>query len=589
MESESTSHEVDRTGTVIEGRYAVERLIGRGGFSSVYRARRVFDGEIVAIKVLEMGPKIEANAMERFTREAEFVQGLSSPNTIRIFETGQEGTEFLYTVMEYIAGRSLYAQIHRKGALNARQVAEVTIQLCNSLAEVHEKGLLHRDLKPSNIMLFRADDGHVVAKVLDFGVAKMLEPQAGLNQIKLTAAGAFIGTPRYASPEQMRREPLTRASDVYAVGMIMWEALVGQPAIEQVDYSACVKAHISSDPWRLATDAGYPPDLAAIIEKSLAKPVDQRYSSCEELRSALEAFLEIRAVQRSTRSGPLRPAGLDSPPVTTSVGGTSVSDKEQYQPETVEDVEAEDELFGEVIESSEAEIDSVNVMATSDLSEASAPHGGTTIPLAPRKSNHAGVSDEDRSAVAAPAEASSGSGVWLMVALVLLVVGGGYLLTMGANEEAPKDPAAVTKTTDTNKPDEPPAEDQPGDPTLDAATLIKGMVAAGWRVGAPSVDTMDDVTQTNVLAQKDAAAVTVTIYESKSSEWRNKLVVETEPPSKALSFGRTVARVSLGPPDQQNGVVEMYTALSNFKKAAANGPTGDTPSEDTPGEEAAPE
>ncbi len=567
--SEPSIEDIDRTGTIIDGRFAVDRLIARGGFSAVYRAQRLADDETVAVKVLELGPSTTATSMERFTREAEFIAELQSPNTVRIFETGQVGQEFLYSVMEYIAGRSLYAQLRKKGALNPRQVAEVTVQLCNALAEVHERGLLHRDLKPSNMMLFRDDNRRVVVKLLDFGVAKMLDPPPAYEGLKLTTARTFIGTPRYASPEQMRREPLTSASDVYAVGMIMWEALVGSPAIPQTDYSACLKAHINREPWQLPREPRFPHELVGIIEKSLAKPVHERYQSCVELEVALQKFLRNRSQERARRSGPHRTTQVESSAVVTSVGGTSVSKQDKHNPSTIQDVEAQDELFGEVIEHSDAHLDSVNVMARSDLSETSST-AGSSIHLPSRNSSHSGVGADDRPVAAAPKSAMSG-GVGLTIGLAVLVVGGIFLLTLGGNDSGATDQDSEVTAPVTAKKVQAPVDDEghgDGTPTLDVATVTKGMVASGWRVGEGSVDKMDDVTQTNVMAQKDGMAATVTIYESRTWDWANKLLLETEPPARAISFGRTVARVSLGPPQLQNGTVELLKALTSLKKSA---------------------
>lgn len=265
-----------------------------------------------------------------------------------------------------------------------------------------------------------------------------------------------------------------------------------------------------------------------------------------------------------------------------------MSNKEPYQPDTIDDVEAEDELFGEVIEQSDAHIEDVNVMSRSDLSEASSPSRGSSIHLPDRKSKHAGVEDVDR-----PVAQTSGpnmSGIGITIALAVVVIGGLYLATMGGDDPAPtKDTPAVANTENTDEDDDDdtvpqiPAEsdDNPnsdGTPTLDSDTLIKGMVAAGWRVGAPEVSTIPEVKQTNLLAQKDTMAATVTIYEAKTWEWAQKTVLETEAPSKAVSFGRTIARVSLGPADQQNGVVELTNALTEFKKAArAKATAGNTP------------
>lgn len=266
-----------------------------------------------------------------------------------------------------------------------------------------------------------------------------------------------------------------------------------------------------------------------------------------------------------------------------------MSNKDQYQPETREDVEAEDELFGEVIEQSDAHIDDVNVMAPSDLSEASSPHG-SSIPLATRRrSDHAGVTDADRPHAAAP-KSSASSGIGVTVVLVAVVLVGLYLLTMGGNEPAPStgETAPVAQTDDGAKaPAKAPIEAEPDDgrgdgtPTLDADTLSKGMVAAGWKVGPASTSTLDEVKQTNVLASKGDMASTVAIYESKTWDWANTLLLETEPPAQGISFGRTVVRISPGPAAQQNGVLDLMGALADFKKAArakAEGEAG-TPAE----------
>ena len=270
-----------------------------------------------------------------------------------------------------------------------------------------------------------------------------------------------------------------------------------------------------------------------------------------------------------------------------------MSNKEDYQPHGIEDVEAEDELFGEVIEQSDAHIDSVNVMSRSDLSEASSPARGSAIQLPQRRSNHAGVEDQDRPVVRETSFSSANSGVLLAVGVVVVVVAGLFLFTMGSDEE-PTTPGVTSGAVTAPSPDptprvadEVPAEDDEGrgdgTPTLDVATITKGMVAAGWRVGPASVDRLDEVTQTNVLAQKDSIAATVTIYESKTWDWAQQLLLETEPPARALSFGRTVVRVSLGPPAQQNGVLELTQALTDLKTAARAKATGEV-GEEAPAE-----
>jgi len=207
-------------GSLVAGKYRVEKILARGGFSTVYRGIQEGIDRTVALKILPLDQNIEATWLERFTREAKLISQLDHPNTITIYDYGQQGDAFLYIVMEYVRGRSLSRQIRKHGPLEPVRVAQIAIQICGSLEQAHGAGILHRDLKPSNIMLTRNHHGHELAKVLDFGVAKVLEPDAA--DLKLTQQGTFIGTPRYASPEAIRRQALDQRADVYGVGMVMW-------------------------------------------------------------------------------------------------------------------------------------------------------------------------------------------------------------------------------------------------------------------------------------------------------------------------------------------------------------------------------
>lgn len=566
-----------RVGSVVDGRYRIEKLIAEGGFSSVYRAIRLDDHADIALKVLFLNAYTERLLVERFQREAELVSRLTSPNTVRIHHWGSaedpDAGAFLFTAMEYIGGRSLRRQIKKHGALTVRQVAEVAVQLCDSLIEAHEAGFLHRDLKPSNVMLYRDDEGHVVAKLLDFGVAKIMEPD-GQFQGLVTHQGMFVGTPRYASPEQLRREPLSTASDVYGLGMVMWEAMMGQAAVPDSGYAEAVKHHLLKTPWKVPDWVDCPPEFAAIVEKTLAKDPDQRYESCVELKAVLQRWLVSRYAGTS---------GSHTLPLDT--GEIEVTKKETF---TVEDLEAEDELFGEVIEKSEPIDPEVEVMESHDLSESSAARAAR-MQIAKRNSDHAGIDFDDRPSTTSSTETSAPNVAITIGIIVVAVLAGLYVLTMGSNDQTKVDPTPTTKEADqpTATPTEAAAKDEPaadsdegrgdGTPTLPADTIIKGMVASGWRVGAPSVDKMDDVKQTNVLAEKDKTAATVTIYESRTWEWAEELKLTTEPPAQAVSFGRTIVRVTPGPPNKSNGVVELKQSLDEFKQQAREKATGSAP------------
>ena len=256
--------QVDRSGSIVAGKYRIDKLIARGGFSSVYRAEQIGMDRHVALKILEIGPGMDATTIQRFVREAKLVSQLTHPNTITIYDFGQSGSRFLYIAMEYVNGRSLARQVRKHGALHPMDSANVCMAILRSLEEAHRRGILHRDLKPSNIMLGRDQDDELAVRVLDFGVAKVLQPDPEMNTA-LTQQGVFVGTPRYASPEQMKREELTAASDIYGVGMILWECLVGRPAVEGVDFAAAVEGHLGRTPWKLPSDAFCPPGLAHVI------------------------------------------------------------------------------------------------------------------------------------------------------------------------------------------------------------------------------------------------------------------------------------------------------------------------------------
>lgn len=553
-------------GEIVADRYRVDKLVAKGGFSSVYRATSTTDDGCFAIKVLHLDDQIERVLVDRFEREGRLVQTLQSPHTVRIFQTGKEDG-YLFTVMEYIQGRSLYRQIRRFGALTARQTAEVAVQICDSLIEAHDAGFLHRDLKPSNVMLYRDDDGRVIVKVLDFGVAKLLE--GGPSGEKLTQQGTFVGTPRYASPEQLRREPVGVTADVYALGLIMWECLTGAPAVPGREYGEAVAHHLRSDPWKLPSNIICPAPLRHIVEKSLAKTPQRRYQSCVEVRDALSAWLTRRYGADETSGHTGRPSDTRGEAVTKKTA--------PHRSETLEDLEAEDELFGEVIERSDAcDDEPLEIMETHDLSESSAARAAR-LQIANRNSDHAGVTDADRPVrTSEDPKSNIAITIAVIIAAALAIL---YFVTMTGTDDEPEpnpttateeavDPSDEGEATVDTPPVAPDSERGDGSPTLSADTIIAGMVASGWRVKNRASSTMDEVTQTNVLAEREKSAASVTIYESETWEWTDELKLGTEPPVQAISFGRTVVRLAGGPPDKSNGVAELRESLKGFKEQA---------------------
>lgn len=211
---------------MVAGRYLVKARLGQGGMGVVYRGQQEPLGRPVALKVLADHVAGDLQAVQRFEKEALAVARLNHPNIVTVYEFGRTEDGLLFLAMELIEGESLQQRLKR-GALSASDALEVTTQTARALAEAHAQGIVHRDLKPENIMLLEGRDGDLVAKVLDFGLAKMVGPEHAAAP--LTSASIIMGTPGYMSPEQIHARPLDARSDLYSLGMVWWEMLVGRP------------------------------------------------------------------------------------------------------------------------------------------------------------------------------------------------------------------------------------------------------------------------------------------------------------------------------------------------------------------------
>jgi len=231
-----SASEVDPlVGRTIGGKFVIERLLGAGAMGAVYRAHQTALERAVAIKVMHGELAADPTYAARFHREAKAVSRLDHPNLIRVLDYGQEADGLLYIAMEFLDGRDLFSVIEEEWPLTHERIVDILSQALSALAEAHDAGVLHRDLKPENIMLLRrkAEDGTPtdIVKVCDFGIAKIVEeaearpasPRPGGR--KLTAAGLVVGTPGYMAPEQARSEPCDARSDLYSVGVILYQLL----------------------------------------------------------------------------------------------------------------------------------------------------------------------------------------------------------------------------------------------------------------------------------------------------------------------------------------------------------------------------
>ena len=281
-------------GAVIDGRYRLDALIRKGGMGSIFKATQLATGRVVALKAIRSEYAGDAEAVKRFLREAKAASLLSHPHTIRMFDFGQTESGYLYMVLEYLPGRTLAEVLTEVKALPERRVIKIASEVAAALAEAHEAGLVHRDLKPENIMLLDVFGDSDFVKVFDFGIAKFLhegphQPAVGVVQNQgttvvdpsATQVGAVVGTPHYMAPERAAGEPATPAVDVYALGVIMFEALSGTKPYDADDPTEVMMAHATAPipdlPGVCVVSAG----TRALLRRLLAKSPEERPTAAQ--------------------------------------------------------------------------------------------------------------------------------------------------------------------------------------------------------------------------------------------------------------------------------------------------------------------
>ncbi|MBA2662637.1 MAG: protein kinase [Bradymonadaceae bacterium] len=294
MDSQTLS--LPEIGDLIGGRFRILEILGTGGFGTVYRAMQENIGRDVALKFLTPIIAKDPINVERFRREAYHVSQLRHPNTITLFDYGQTEDGLAYMVMELLNGDSLADVIQNEGAMDWPRVAHIYIQVLKSITEAHRRGLVHRDLKPENIFLCEMFGELDYVKVLDFGVAKMTLADSGdgdEGEEQLTKAGRIFGTPMYMSPEQACAEPITPATDVYALGLLLFEMSTGLPPVTGRNRMDVIHKQIRDQVPELTADLINSP-MGRLIQKCCQKTPSARYPDATAL---LEGF--IQAVQQS--------------------------------------------------------------------------------------------------------------------------------------------------------------------------------------------------------------------------------------------------------------------------------------------------
>ena len=267
---------------VLSDRYRIVKHLARGGMADVYEAEDTLLNRAVAVKVLHANFASDDAFVARFRREAQAAANLSHPNIVAIYDWGQdEGTYFM--VMELIRGRTLREMLRTEGAILPRRAAEIAAEAAAALSIAHQHGVFHRDIKPGNIMI--TDEGTV--KVTDFGIARALD-----DSEELTRTGAVIGTATYFSPEQAQGLPADERSDVYSLGIVLYEMLAGKPPFTGESPVAVAYQHVSEPAIPPdVVNPEVPRELSAIDEHAIQKAPDQRYQSADEFRSDLDRYL----------------------------------------------------------------------------------------------------------------------------------------------------------------------------------------------------------------------------------------------------------------------------------------------------------
>lgn len=275
-------------GTVLADRYELAEKIGQGGFGAVWRATQMNMDREVAVKVLPPQFMTLEDVVERFKREARLASRLRHPNTITLHDYGQQN-DLLYIVMELLTGEDLADVLKEHGKLPADRIIHIARQVLKSLAEAHEQNIVHRDLKPENIFLSVVGEDRDFVKVLDFGIAKLLHPEGSTEKParRLTMSGSTVGTPTYMSPEQAAGEDVNHLTDLYALGVIMYETYNGRPPFYSKDPVKIMRAHLFDVVPPLRDPSLRGTLLDRVIQKALQKDPRDRFQSASDMLLAL--------------------------------------------------------------------------------------------------------------------------------------------------------------------------------------------------------------------------------------------------------------------------------------------------------------
>jgi serine/threonine protein kinase len=280
-------------GRLFDDKFEIIELIGHGGMSAVYKAYQRGMDRIVALKIMRQDLATDMMAVKRFYQEARSSSRLKHPNTIKVFDFGNSKDGFLYLSMEFLEGRSLSNILKEQGSLHLARIIKISLQILKSLAEAHSFGIIHRDLKPDNIFITKIYGEEDFVKILDFGLAKFIHGDKSA-QDNLTRTGIIFGTPKYMSPEQASCEKLDPRTDLYSMGVIIYEMITGNPPFSADTPMGIVLKHIHDEPDDIRekiTSPDIPHELCTLVMRLLEKNRNRRPSSSGEVIAEINAII----------------------------------------------------------------------------------------------------------------------------------------------------------------------------------------------------------------------------------------------------------------------------------------------------------
>ncbi len=291
MDPRATSSQM--IGTVLSGRYRLEAKLGSGGMSTVYLARDATLDRPVAVKVMHREMSEQADQLERFRQEARAVAKLSHPNVVAVIDAGEDGGH-PYIVFEYVEGETLKQRIARLGALDTQEALAYAIEIARGLTVAHARNMVHRDIKPQNVLI----DSEGRAKLTDFGISRQLE------QDGMTATGRVLGTTDYVAPEQAMGHAVDPRSDIYSLGVVLYEMLIGQVPFHADSQVGVAMKHVNEE---LPDVQQRRPEVSAatalVVERATDKDPDRRYQAVGELIDDLSTALEVEAARAGSTTG----------------------------------------------------------------------------------------------------------------------------------------------------------------------------------------------------------------------------------------------------------------------------------------------